>query len=77
MFFPIGDINIKHGAKPLFTYLFIAVNIGVFVYQFLLPPAQQQAFVMEYGSIPAEITRLRICKPCSPVFFCTEGGCIC
>ncbi len=59
MFFPIGDSNIKHGSKPFFTYLLIAINICVFVYQILLPPMQQQAFVMEYGSIPLEITRLQ------------------
>ena len=57
MFFPIGDTNIERGSKPIFTYLFIAINCAVFLYQFMMPAQLQQAFVFEYGSIPVEITR--------------------
>lgn len=56
MFFPIGDVNVKGGYKPRLTYLLIAVNVLVFVYEFLLNPYQQAVFITEYGSIPAEIT---------------------
>ena len=55
MFFPIGDVNIKHGSKPYITYLFILINVAVFVFQFSLKGNQQAAFVYGYGSIPAEI----------------------
>lgn len=55
MFFPIGDVNLKKGTKPLISYLFIAFNIAVFLFQFSLSPTQQNAFVMHYGSIPQEI----------------------
>jgi membrane associated rhomboid family serine protease len=56
MFFPIGDVNVVRGHKPLLTYLFIALNTLVFIYEFTLAPAAQAAFIFEYGSIPAEIT---------------------
>lgn len=55
MFFPIGDVNLKKGTKPLVAYLFIACNVAVFLFQFSLIPAQQNAFVLHYGSIPQEI----------------------
>lgn len=55
MFIPIGDVNLKRGTKPLLSYLLIAVNILVFVYQFSLGPVAGQQFVIRYGSIPAEI----------------------
>jgi len=57
MFFPIGDTNIHKGSKPFFTYLFIAANIAVFLYQFMLPPNMQEAFVYHFGSIPIEINQ--------------------
>lgn len=55
MFIPIGDVNLKRGTKPFLSYLLIAVNILVFIYQFSLGPAAGQQFVIQYGSIPAEI----------------------
>ncbi len=56
MFIPIGDTNIEKGSFPFFTYLFIAANIVVFLYQVSMPPQLQEAFVYQYGSIPAYIT---------------------
>ena len=56
MFFPIGDTNIERGAKPFITYLLIAINMAVFIFQFLMPAQIQGGFVYEYGSIPIEIT---------------------
>lgn len=56
MFFPIGDVNVVRGYRPRLTYLLIAANVLVFVYEFMLAPAAQGAFIYEYGSIPAEIT---------------------
>lgn len=54
MIFPIGDDQVKGGAKPIISYAFIAINVLVWLYEFSLGPALQ-AFVIEYGSIPAEI----------------------
>lgn len=54
MIFPVGDDQVQGGAKPIFTYLFLVMNIVVFLYQFMLGQANN-GFVMEYGSIPLEI----------------------
>ena len=56
MFFPLGDSNIEKGSKPFITYILIAINIMVFLYQFMMPPDLQSAFVYQYGSIPVEIS---------------------
>ena len=55
MFLPIGDDQIKGGAKPIFSYSFLAINILIFLYQASLGPAAYGSFVHEYGSIPSEI----------------------
>lgn len=55
MFFPIGDTNIKHGYKPFVAYALIAVNILVYVMEFLMPPPLQQQYIYHYGAIPVEI----------------------
>jgi membrane associated rhomboid family serine protease len=55
MIFPIGDVNVQRGYKPIFTYTFIAINILVFLYQVSMPVPAQAAFVTTYGNIPAEI----------------------
>ncbi len=57
MFFPIGDINIKSGAKPVFTWLFLAANIAVFIYQLILPQPESAQLMYDYACIPVEITR--------------------
>jgi len=56
MIFPIGDDQVKGGAKPIFSYAFILINVLVWLYEFSLGPALSQ-FVTEYGSIPVEIAR--------------------
>lgn len=55
MFFPIGDVQVQRGYKPIFSYLLIAINVLIFLYQFFMPIDQQEAFVVKYGSIPNEI----------------------
>lgn len=58
MIFPIGDDNVQGGTRPFFTYLFIAVNVLVFLYQFSLGGgAEGNDFIREYGSIPDELMR--------------------
>jgi len=55
MIFPIGDENIEGGAKPIFSYLFIAINVLIFFYQASLGMEGYKAFLYEYGTIPLEI----------------------
>ncbi len=55
MFFPIGDDNVKGGYKPIFTYSLIFINVLVFLYEFSLPQESGEAFVIHFGSIPAEL----------------------
>lgn len=57
MIFPIGDEQVQGGHKPLVAYLFIGMNILVFLFQVTIPPGQQQGFVTTYGVIPHEIVR--------------------
>ena len=54
MFFPIGDDQVHQGHKPIFSWLFIAINIAVFCYQYSLGEANAE-FVYTYGCIPDEI----------------------
>lgn len=56
MIFPIGDDQVKGGYRPLFSYSFIALNIGVFLFKIFLQPSDQIAFDNHFGAIPAEIT---------------------
>jgi membrane associated rhomboid family serine protease len=55
MIFPIGDEQVQGGYKPLIAYIFIGINILVFLLQVSLPTDQQQGFVFTYGVIPLEI----------------------
>lgn len=57
MLYPYKDINVKNGYKPILTWLFIAINIGVFIYCLSLGNVGYGQFVQHYGVIPAEITR--------------------
>ena len=56
MLLPIGDDNIKGGYFPIFSYAFIVLNVGVFLYQQSLG-AYQGNFITHFGAIPDEITR--------------------
>ena len=55
MFLPLGDDQIEGGHRPLFAYGFIAVNVLIFIYQASLGPQAGEAFVYEWGAIPARI----------------------
>ncbi len=52
---PIRDHN-PSGRFPFFTYLLIAVNVGVAVYMFGLSPTGLENFVYQYSIIAAEVT---------------------
>jgi len=57
MIFPIGDDQVRGGAFPFFSYLFIAINILVFFYQSSMVIDDLEKFIFEYGSIPVETMR--------------------
>ncbi|MBK7763849.1 MAG: rhomboid family intramembrane serine protease [Bacteroidetes bacterium] len=59
MFFPIGDTNIEKGYRPVFTYLLLAINIAVYIYQIFLPRDLSVQFVNQYASIPVEIVNFQ------------------
>lgn len=53
---PLRDHN-KSATFPFVTYAFIAANIAVAIYMFMLPEAALDRFVLTYALIPAEIVR--------------------
>ncbi len=55
MFFPIGDDQVQGGAKPLFSYTLILINVLVFGYEIMLTQDQSEMMVTTYGAIPQEI----------------------
>lgn len=55
MLYPIKDINVKDGYKPILTWTFLVINVVVFLYSLSLGERGFQRFVYEYGVIPAEI----------------------
>jgi membrane associated rhomboid family serine protease len=57
MIFPIGDDNIRGGNIALFNYAFIALNVAIFIYQFTLAPEVENAFVMQYATIPNDLSK--------------------
>ncbi|MBK6391909.1 MAG: rhomboid family intramembrane serine protease [Saprospiraceae bacterium] len=56
MIFPIGDDQVKGGSKPMFAYAFIGINVLIFIFQAMMGPTQLEQFIMNYGSIPADIS---------------------
>lgn len=52
MFFPIGDEQVERGHKPLFSYLFLAVNILVFIFEISLDPVSLNGFTEMFGATP-------------------------
>lgn len=56
MFFPIGDDQVKGGARPIFSYSFLLLNILVFLYQLSLSSPELNAFIFHFGAVPSEIT---------------------
>jgi membrane associated rhomboid family serine protease len=53
MFLPIGDDNRDRTTTPYVNYLFIILNIIVFV--FLQGMGRNDAFTFAYSTVPAEI----------------------
>src|SRR5215211_6557646 len=55
--FPIGDENAGNAIKPYVNWTIIGLCIAVFLYELILPPAKLDAFFLQWGAIPVEITR--------------------
>src|SRR5918998_2127606 len=55
--FPIGDENAGTVIKPFVNWTLIGLCIAVFIYELILPPARLDAFFLQWGAIPAEITQ--------------------
>jgi len=55
MIIPIGDENVQGGAKPIFSYAFIIINILIFIFQVSLGAEGYEAFLQNFGAIPIEI----------------------
>lgn len=55
MIFPIGDDNVVGGYKPYFSYLFLGLNILVFLVEVFVYGDQIEAFFNAYGARPASI----------------------
>ncbi len=51
MIFPVGDDQVHGGAKPIFSYAFIGMNVILF----LLQMSVEGNLICEYGAIPNEI----------------------
>jgi len=51
MLFPIGDTNVKGGYKPIFSYLFIAINVVFFLIQVSI----EGNLVCELATVPNDI----------------------
>jgi membrane associated rhomboid family serine protease len=54
--FPIGDENAGTIIKPIVNWTLIGLCVAVFIYQVSLPPRALEAFFLQYGVIPAELT---------------------
>lgn len=54
--FPIADDHDWLPYKPVFTWLFIFINIAVFLYQTTLNEIALNDFIMQYGAVPSIIT---------------------
>lgn len=55
MFFPIGDDQVKGGHRPFITYLLLAINVAVFIWQQRLPAQEMETVLQLYGAVPIEI----------------------
>ncbi len=51
---PLKDEN-AGASFPFVTIALIAVNVGVWLYQFLLPEPELQRFIYSFGMIPAQV----------------------
>ncbi len=53
--FPIGDDQLRGARTPYFNYLFIAINVAVFLYEISLPEISLPILFAEYAVVPADV----------------------
>jgi membrane associated rhomboid family serine protease len=56
---PIGDENAGTRIRPYVNWTLIALCVVVFLYENTLSPRELEAFFMQYGAVPANISELR------------------
>jgi membrane associated rhomboid family serine protease len=54
---PIGDENAGTAVKPYVNWTIIGLCVVVFLFELILSPARLDAFFLQWGAIPAEISR--------------------
>jgi len=54
---PIGDEDAGNSVKPYVNWTIIGLCVVVFLYEITMPPAGLDAFFLQWGAIPAEISR--------------------
>jgi len=54
---PIWDSPANHKHKPVLTWLFLIINIGVFLYESSLSPEMLNTFIMQYGAVPSILAK--------------------
>ncbi len=58
MIIPVGDENVVGGAKPIFSYAFIVLNVLIFIFHISLGSIEAiTQFANDFGAIPSEILR--------------------
>jgi membrane associated rhomboid family serine protease len=55
--FPIGDENRGIRLRPYVTFVIIAINVVIFLYQLTLSDRALFQFIVDWGTIPREISR--------------------
>jgi membrane associated rhomboid family serine protease len=53
--FPVGDDDVRGGSRPWLTWILIAINVVVFLYESTLSQSQLEQFIMTYGVVPAQV----------------------
>lgn len=53
--FPIGDTDVKGAGPAYMTIIFLVINVVVFIFMVLMSPPEVEAFLRQYGAVPAEV----------------------
>lgn len=53
--FPIGDEDVRGASPPVITWVFVGLNVVVFLYQLSLGQAELEQFYMTFGVVPAQV----------------------
>lgn len=53
--FPVGDSEVRGAGPGIVNIVLIVINTLVFIFEALMPPDAQQAFINTWGVIPVEI----------------------